>query len=50
MLADRVALLDKGRIAAVGTHAELLTSSARYRPLISSLSDEPVPIDDEVGS
>lgn len=50
MLADRVALLDKGRIAAVGTHAELLASSARYRHLISSLSDEPITIDDEVGS
>jgi ATP-binding cassette subfamily B protein len=50
MLADRVALLDKGRIAAVGTHAELLATSARYRHLISSLSDQPVPIDDEVGS
>ena len=37
MLADRVALLDNGTIAAVGTHSELLASSARYRHLISSL-------------
>ena len=50
MLADRVALLDKGRIAAVGTHSELLASSAKYRHLISSLSDEPINPDDEVGS
>ena len=42
MLADRVALLDDGRIGAVGTHSELLTSSARYRHLISSLSDDPI--------
>jgi ATP-binding cassette subfamily B protein len=50
MLADRVALLDNGRIAAVGTHTELLASSARYRHLISSLSDDPIAIDDDVGS
>ncbi len=37
MLADRVALLDNGTIAAVGTHSELLATSARYRHLISSL-------------
>ncbi|MEY4312519.1 MAG: hypothetical protein RLZZ319_28, partial [Actinomycetota bacterium] len=42
MLADRVALLDEGRIASVGTHSELLETSARYRHLISSLSDEPI--------
>lgn len=35
MLADRVALLDDGRIAAVGTHHELLGRSARYRHLMS---------------
>jgi ATP-binding cassette subfamily B protein len=37
MLADRVALLDNGTIAAVGTHSELLSTSERYRHLISSL-------------
>jgi len=40
MLADRVALLEKGRITAVGTHTELLSSSPAYRAVISSLEDE----------
>jgi ATP-binding cassette, subfamily B, bacterial len=40
-LADRVALLDRGRIAAVGTHSELLETSEAYRFVISSLEDEP---------
>ncbi|KUJ64533.1 ABC transporter [Streptomyces albus subsp. albus] len=35
MLADRVALLSGGRIAAVGTHAELLRDSSEYRLLMS---------------
>ncbi|MFF2658099.1 ABC transporter ATP-binding protein [Kitasatospora sp. NPDC058032] len=35
MLADRVAVLADGRIEAVGTHQELLQSSARYRALMS---------------
>ncbi|MEU4098557.1 ABC transporter ATP-binding protein [Streptomyces sp. NPDC026673] len=35
MLADRVALLSEGRIAAVGTHQELLSSSPAYRRLMS---------------
>jgi ATP-binding cassette subfamily B protein len=35
MLADRVALLSQGRITAVGTHQELLSSSAAYRRLMS---------------
>jgi ATP-binding cassette, subfamily B, bacterial len=39
MLADRVALLKKGRIVAVGTHTELLESSPAYRSVISSLAD-----------
>jgi len=39
-LADRVALLEDGRITAVGTHAELLRSSDHYRYVISSLHDE----------
>lgn len=38
-LADRVALLEEGRITAVGTHAELLRSSEHYRHVISSLED-----------
>lgn len=39
-LADRVALLQKGRITAVGTHSELLRTSAHYRHVISSLEAE----------
>ncbi|MGW1926833.1 ABC transporter ATP-binding protein, partial [Streptomyces massasporeus] len=35
MLADRVALLSRGRIAAVGTHHELLRSSEEYAWLMS---------------
>ncbi|MDI2131535.1 ABC transporter ATP-binding protein [Yinghuangia seranimata] len=35
-LADRVALLSGGRITAVGTHDELLESSAEYRHLMAS--------------
>ncbi|WNI19799.1 ABC transporter ATP-binding protein [Actinacidiphila sp. ITFR-21] len=40
LLADRVALLSGGRIAAVGTHQELLRDSAEYRHLMSG-DDEP---------
>ncbi|HET8778773.1 MAG TPA: ABC transporter ATP-binding protein [Agromyces sp.] len=40
MLADRVALLEEGRITAVGTHSELLRTSAHYAFVISSLEDE----------
>ncbi|WES62725.1 ABC transporter ATP-binding protein [Microbacter sp. GSS18] len=39
MLADRVALLERGRITAVGTHSELLHTSEHYRHVISSLED-----------
>ncbi|GAA4539903.1 ABC transporter ATP-binding protein [Pseudonocardia xishanensis] len=35
-LADRVALLEDGRITAVGRHAELLADNPAYRDLISS--------------
>ncbi len=40
MLADRVALLQAGRVTAVGTHSELLATSEHYRFVISSLEDE----------
>ena len=40
MLADRVALLEGGRITAVGRHSELLLTSNHYRFVISSLEDE----------
>ncbi|WP_375388910.1 ABC transporter ATP-binding protein [uncultured Amnibacterium sp.] len=46
-LADRVALLEEGRILAVGTHSELLATSERYRFVISSLEDERRPDSDE---
>lgn len=39
-LADRVALLEAGRITAVGTHSELLRTSQHYRHVISSLETE----------
>ena len=39
-LADRVALLERGRITAVGTHSELLRTSSHYRHVISSLEAE----------
>ncbi len=34
-LADRVVLVDDGRVAAEGTHEELLVESARYRELLA---------------
>jgi len=40
MLADRVALLENGRITAVGKHSDLLAESEHYRFVISSLEDE----------
>jgi len=40
MLADRVALLEDGRVTAVGTHSELLATSEHYKFVISSLEDE----------
>jgi ATP-binding cassette subfamily B protein len=39
LLADRVAVLSGGRIAATGTHAELLRGSAEYRRLMSGAAD-----------
>ena len=39
-LADRVALLEGGRVVAVGTHAELMESSARYRWVIAHQAEE----------
>lgn len=44
LLADRVALLSRGRIAAVGQHHELLRDNAEYRHLMSGDPErEPVP-------
>jgi ATP-binding cassette subfamily B protein len=42
LLADRVALLDGGVIAAVGTHRELLDREPRYRHLMSAAPDREV--------
>lgn len=39
MLADRVALLEDGRISAVGTHSELLAQVPAYRELLSQSSE-----------
>jgi ATP-binding cassette subfamily B protein len=36
-LADRVAMLADGRIAAVGTHSDLLANNTAYRTLLSTL-------------
>ncbi|WP_423182344.1 ABC transporter ATP-binding protein [Arthrobacter sp. NyZ413] len=47
-LADRVALLEHGRITAVGTHTELLASNAHYRYVIASLDSGPKDLDSEL--
>ena len=39
MLADRVALLEHGRVTAVGRHSDLLAANEHYRFVISSLED-----------
>ena len=39
LLADRVALLDGGRVVAVGTHGELLAGVPQYRELLSQGSE-----------
>jgi ATP-binding cassette subfamily B protein len=39
LLADRVALLDEGRIVAVGTHSQLLATNDAYRNLLSQKAE-----------
>ncbi|MEY4321218.1 MAG: hypothetical protein RLZZ471_1159, partial [Actinomycetota bacterium] len=39
-LADKVALLENGKITAVGKHSELLATNEHYRYVISSLDEE----------
>ncbi|MFD4689478.1 ABC transporter ATP-binding protein [Streptomyces sp. NPDC058463] len=50
MLADRVALLSDGRISAVGTHQELLRTSAEYAWLMSGAEDDARVLTAEEGS
>jgi ATP-binding cassette subfamily B protein len=40
MLADRVALLENGRITATGTHSELMAGVPAYRDLLASRDDQ----------
>ncbi len=49
-LADRVALLQDGRITAVGTHVRLLADNAHYRHVIASLDPEPRDLDSELSA
>ncbi|MFG2680228.1 ABC transporter ATP-binding protein [Streptomyces sp. NPDC048392] len=49
LLADRVALLSGGRIAAVGTHHELLRTDAEYARLMSGLDGHGTPEGPEEG-
>ncbi|WP_458779540.1 ABC transporter ATP-binding protein [Arthrobacter sp. D3-16] len=49
-LADRVALLEDGRITAVGTHTELLAGNDHYRYVIASLDQEPRDLDSELSA
>jgi len=34
--ADRIVVLDEGRVVGIGTHAELIKSSEIYREIVSS--------------
>ncbi len=48
-LADRVVLLDGGRIVAAGTHQQLLATEERYRVVLASAAQRP-PTDDGDGA
>jgi len=41
-LADRVCLLEGGRVVATGTHAELMRTEPRYAEVLAHLEEEPV--------
>jgi ATP-binding cassette, subfamily B, bacterial len=48
-VADRVAFLDGGRVAAIGTHEELLATNERYREVLAAVDDDDAaPLDAEV--
>jgi ABC-type multidrug transport system fused ATPase/permease subunit len=43
LLADKILLLDHGRIAAIGTHQQLLAANSMYRDIYrSQLGDPPM--------
>jgi ATP-binding cassette subfamily B protein len=48
-LADRVALLVDGEIAAVGTHSELLATVPEYRSVLSASADSAEDADEDEG-
>ena len=39
-LADRVILLDAGKVAAIGTHEELVATNTRYREVLANMSTD----------
>jgi ATP-binding cassette, subfamily B, bacterial len=43
LLADRVALLEDGRISAIGTHSQLLAEVPAYRDLLAQESELVLP-------
>ena len=46
--ADRVALLEGGRVEAVGAHDELLETNAAYRQVVARALDDAPEVDPEV--
>jgi ATP-binding cassette subfamily B protein len=44
-LADRVVLLDEGRVVATGTHDELLATEPRYREVLAAAAADEAPAD-----
>ena len=51
-LADTVVLLDAGRVAATGTHDDLLATSPRYREVLAALAaeDDDEDVDGAIGA